>query len=264
MGYFFPLFINLLFALSVTLSHAEGLLVGFSKGSTKVIDLTYPLNANNPYWPGEAYQPFKLEVIATLEKEGAYSCRYSSPEHLGTHIDAPNHFEPNQPSVDEIPFEDLVGPAVVIDITLKVEADTDYRLMVEDITEWEQEHGTIPQGAIVFLYTGWGKRWNDPARYRNIDEKGMKHFPGFSAESASFLADERQVKAIGIDTLSVDYGLSNDFPVHHIFNSRGRWMLENAANLDKLPPTGACLIVAPIKIEKGSGGQARVWALIGD
>lgn len=254
--------LNLLFFLMTSPLHAQGLLESISEGKTKVIDLTYPLNSKNAYWPGESYNSFKHEVLASMEKDGVYSARYSTPEHLGTHIDAPIHFEPNQPTVDKIPLEDLVGPAVVIDVSKRTVANPDYRLTVDDITDWESHHGTIPQGTIVLLHTGWGKRWEDYERYKNQDKNGVLHFPGFSRESALFLADNRKVKALGIDTMSVDYGPSQDFPTHHIFNSRGRWLLENLANLDKLPPTGATLLVAPIKIEGGSGGQARVWAFI--
>jgi len=263
MGYIFLL--NLLFFLMASTLHAQGLLDALSEGKGRVIDLTYPLNSKNAFWPGESYNSFKHEVLASLEKDRVYSGGYSTPEHLGTHMDAPAHFEPNQPTVDKIPLEDLVGLAVVIDVSLKASAsggDPDYRLRVEDVAEWEKKHGTIPQGAIVLLYTGWGRRWEDYERYKNADKNGALHFPGFSGESALFLADNRQAKALGIDTMSVDYGLSGDFPVHHVFNSRGRWLLENLANLDRLPPTGATLIVAPIKIEGGSGGQARVWALV--
>ncbi len=242
--------------------HAQGLLDTLSGGKTRVIDLTYPLNSKNAYWPGESYQGFKHEILASLERDKVYSGKYSTPEHLGTHIDAPIHFEPDQPTVDKLTLEDLVGEAVVIDVSLKAEANPDYRLKVEDITNWEKDHGTVPEGAIVLLHTGWGRRWTDYERYKNADENGRLHFPGFSRESALFLADNRKVKALGIDTLSVDYGPSPDFPVHHIFNSRGRWLLENLANLDKLPPKGATLIIAPIKIEGGSGGQARIWALV--
>jgi kynurenine formamidase len=254
--------LNLLFALVTSPLQAQGLLDVLSRGKTMVIDLTYPLNPKNAFWPGEAYQPFQLEVLASIEKDGVFSARYSTPEHLGTHIDAPAHFGQGQPTVDKIPLEDLVGQAVVIDVSPKAEANPDYRLKVEDIKDWERQYGTIPQGAIVLLYTGWGRRWGNYVSYKNADGQGELHFPGFSRESALFLADDRQAKALGIDTLSVDYGPSPDFPVHHVFNSRGRWLLENLANLDKLPPTGATLIVAPIKLEGGSGGQARVWALI--
>jgi kynurenine formamidase len=262
MSYLILLILSLFFVTSPL--QGQGLLESLSTGKTRVIDLTYPLNSKNAYWPGEAYEPFKIEVLASLEKHRVYSAKYSTPEHLGTHIDAPIHFEPNQPTVDQIPLQDLVGPAVVIDVSLKAEANPDYRLKVEDISEWEKQHGTIEEGSIVLLCTGWGRRWADYGRYKNADEKGVLHFPGFSRESALFLADNRKVKAVGVDSLSVDHGPSTDFPVHHIFNSRGRWLLENLANLDKLPPTGATLIVAPIKIEGGSGGQARVWALIKD
>ncbi|OHB90077.1 MAG: cyclase, partial [Planctomycetes bacterium RIFCSPHIGHO2_02_FULL_52_58] len=204
MSYIFLL--NLIFFLMASTLHAQGLLDALSEGKGRVIDLTYPLNSKNAFWPGESYNSFKHEVLASLEKDRVYSGGYSTPEHLGTHMDAPAHFEPNQPTVDKIPLEDLVGLAVVIDVSLKASAsggDPDYRLRVEDVAEWEKKHGTIPQGAIVLLYTGWGRRWEDYERYKNADKNGALHFPGFSGESALFLADNRQAKALGIDTMSV-------------------------------------------------------------
>ncbi|HHT9121164.1 MAG TPA: cyclase family protein, partial [Candidatus Hypogeohydataceae bacterium YC41] len=227
--------VNLLVFLLVSPSFGEGLLDTLSAGKTKVIDLTYSLSSKNPYWPGESYQPFKYEIIASMETHRVFSGRYSTPEHLGTHIDAPIHFEPSQPSVDKLPLENLVGPAVVIDVSLKAEGNPDYRLKVEDVADWEKQHGVIPEGTIVLLYTGWSRRWNDYEKYKNADNTGLMHFPGFSRESALFLADNRKVKALGLDTLSVDYGPSTDFPVHHVFLSRGLWVVENLANLDKLP-----------------------------
>lgn len=240
----------------------EGVLELLQQRKAHVIDLTYPLNSKNPYWPGPNYKPFKFEALATLERHGAYSGHYSTPEHLGTHIDAPNHFEPEKPSVDQLTLDDLVGPAVVIDLCQSVSLDPDYALKVEDALSWEAIHGPIPQGAIVLIHTGWGGRWADYERYKNTDAQGLLRFPGCSREAALFLVEKREVKALGIDTLSVDCGHSTDFPTHHIFNSRGKWLIENLANLEKLPPRGATLIVAPIKIEGGSGGQARVWAIL--
>ncbi len=232
------------------------------QGKQSVIDLTYPLNSKNAYWPGSSYSSFKYEPIATIEKNKVFSGKYSTPEHLGTHIDAPNHFEASQPSVDQIPLEKLIGYAVVIDVSSKVAENDDYQLSADDVQAWEKAHGKVPPGSIVLLNTGWAKRWNNYDKYKNADEKGKLHFPGFSGEATRFLANERNINGIGIDTLSGDYGLTTDFMVHHIINGAGKYILENVANLDKLPPTGAILIIAPIKIEGGSGGQARVWAIL--
>ena len=239
-----------------------GVLEDVMKGKAIVIDLTYPLNGKNAYWPVGPYTPFKYEIIANLKKDKVFSGKYSTPEHLGTHIDAPNHFEEGLPSVDQIPFEQLIGPAVVIDVTDKVERDADYILSPSDILLWEKDNGQIPEGAIVLLNTGWSKRWHDYDGYKNFDKKGSMHFPGYSKESTHFLVTKRNIKGIGIDTLSGDCGTSTDFIVHHTINAAGKFILENVANLDKLPSKGATLIIAPIKIEGGSGGQCRIWAIL--
>lgn len=239
-----------------------GVLESVMEGKTTVIDMTYSLNEKNAHWPIGQYTPFKYEVIATIRKDRVFSGRYSTPEHLGTHIDAPNHFEQNQPSVDQIPFEQLVGPAILVDIKEKVERDYDYTLTALDILQWEKINGQIPDGAIVLLYTGWGNRWNSFENYKNNDKNGQMHFPGYSKESATFLVEKRHVRGVGIDTLSGDCGASSDFQVHHVINGAGKFILENVANLDKLPSRGATLIIAPIKIEGGSGGQCRIWAIL--
>ncbi|MDR4507701.1 MAG: cyclase family protein [Candidatus Brocadiaceae bacterium] len=239
-----------------------GILEEVMKGKATVIDLTYPLNEKNAYWPIGSYAPFQYEVIATIKKDQVFSGKYSTPEHLGTHLDAPNHFEINQPSVDNISFEELVGPAVVLDISSKTEQNPDYSLTRSDIVHWEEVNGKISRGDIVFLYTGWDKRWHDFDAYKNMDKSSRMHFPGYSKEAASFLVKERHIKGIGIDTLSGDNGICSDFHVHHIINGAGKYILENVANLDRLPPRGATVILAPIKIEGGSGGQCRIWAIL--
>ncbi len=260
---FIPLFTCI--ALScITSDISAGILEKVMDGKASIIDLTYPLNEKNAHWPVGAYEPFKYEVIASLRKDKVFSGKYSTPEHLGTHIDAPNHFEPNQSSVDQIPFEQLVGPAIVINIQEKVKRNQDYTLSAEDILHWEKEHGTIPHGAIVLLYTGWSKRWDNNEQYKNMDNCNRMHFPGYSKEAALFLIQQREIKGIGIDTLSGDCGMCSDFQVHHIINGAGKYILENVANLDKLPPKGTILILAPIKIEGGSGGQCRMWALLSE
>lgn len=238
-----------------------GILEDVMEGKAAVVDLTYPLNEKNPYWPVENYVPFRYEVIANIKKDMVFSGRYSTPEHLGTHIDAPNHFELNQPSVDQIPFEQLVGPAVMIDITDKTNLEPDYVLLLSDVEQWEKVHGRIPDRSIILLYTGWSKRWHNFDDYKNNDTYGCMHFPGYSKEAAVFLVEKRNVKGIGIDTMSGDCGNCSTFQVHHVMNRAGKFILENVANLDKLPPRGFTLIVAPIKIEGGSGGQCRIWAL---
>lgn len=235
-----------------------GLFEGIASGKTRVIDLTHALNSQNPYWD----EPFKYEIFATLEKDGVLLGRFTMAEHTGTHLDAPSHFVAGQIPVDKLPLQQLFAPAVVIDVRAKASENADVLLQPTDITAWEQTHGRVPQNAVVMMYSGWDERWNDYAKYRNADKAGRLHFPGFSAESAKLLAEERNVAGIGIDTLSVDYGMSKDFAVHHITHGKGKYHLENVANLGGLPATGASLIVAPIKIENGTGGPTRIFALV--
>jgi kynurenine formamidase len=231
-------------------------------GQLKVLDLTWPLNRASAYWPGPDYKPFELHTLATLEKNGVLSQAYSTPEHLGTHIDAPNHFEAAGISVDQINPQDLFAPGVVIDVSDAAAQDPDYRLKLEDLLQWEHKHGQVPPHAVVLLNTGWGRHWSQQDRYQGADVMGRLHFPGFSAAAIRFLLKERQIRGVGIDTLSVDYGLSRDFEVHHLLGAAGRYGLENVAHLDQLPARDFYLVVAPIKIESGSGGQTRVIAIL--
>jgi kynurenine formamidase len=239
-----------------------GKLEGLATGATRIVDLTHALNPQNPHWPGPGYEPFQFEIFATLEKDKVLSGRFTMAEHTGTHLDAPNHFSAGQISVDKIPAGQLFAPAVVLDVKEKAAENPDYMLMVEDISAWEQMHGQVPANSVVFMYTGWDERWTNFDRYKNAAPDGSLHFPGFSSESAALLINERNVAGLGIDTLSVDYGLSKDFSVHHISHGKGKYNLENVANLGTLPPAGAFLIVAPIKIENGTGGPARIFALV--
>jgi kynurenine formamidase len=228
-----------------------------------VVDLTYALDAKTPHWPGPGYTGFELKTIATLEKYGVLSKTYCTPEHLGTHLDAPNHFERGQPSVAELPLRTLYGPVFVLEITARAAKDPDAWLTAEEVRAFEDRIARkIPRRALVFLRTGWGKRIGDYAAYKNQDAAGKLHFPGFSPEAAALLINKRHVSALGIDTLSMDRGLSTHFEVHHTVNKAGRYGLENLANLELLPETGAFAFVAPIKIATGSGGQARVTAFL--
>lgn len=231
------------------------------RGEAQTVDLTYSLDESNPYWPADNYEPFSYEIIATLERDRVLSGAFSMPEHLGTHLDAPNHFVEGQIPVDEIPLQRLVAPIVVVDVRSAVAQDSDYQLTTSDLTSWEERNGPIPAESMVFALTGWGERWSDFESYKNADEEGTFHFPGFSAESAEWLVKQRQIAGLGIDTLSVDPGTSEDFPVHRIVHGSGGYHIENTARLEQVPEKGAWLLAAPIKISGGTGGPARCWAI---
>ena len=238
----------------------DALLAGIASGATQVVDLSYAINDHSPAWPGDDH-PFTAKVVATPEKDGYFARSFCMLEHYETHLDAPAHFPPGKLTIDEIPPQHLFGPAAVIDVREDVAKVADYRLTPERIAEWEKQNGRIPAGAIVFLRTGWASRWPDQARYRNMDAAGVMHFPGYSVEAAKVLI-ARGVNALAIDTLSIDYGPSKDFEVHRLVLPAGLYQLENVANLDKLPTTGAFAIAAPIKLEGGSGGAVRIFALV--
>jgi kynurenine formamidase len=233
---------------------------GIPSGTTRVVDLTYALNGKTPAWPGDT-EPFLATINATPEKDGYFTRKFCMLEHYSTHMDAPIHFPPGKISIDQIPTSHFFGPAVVIDVRADASKDPDYRLPAAAVDHWEAVHGRIPAGAIVLLRTGWSSRWPDEARYRNLDSHGTMHFPGFSVEAAKLLI-ARNVSGLGIDTLSVDYGASKDFEVHRLTLPANLYHLENLADLSALPEAGAFLIAAPIKLEGGSGGACRVFAIL--
>ena len=233
---------------------------------TKLVDLTYPLDEQTVFWPTN--KPFTWERAAWGRTAKGYwyaSGDFSMSEHGGTHIDAPIHFGEGRLAVDEIPLQKLIAPAVVIDVRPSVAETHDYRLSRKDLERWESRHGSIQQGAVVLLLTGWGQGWPDKSRYLGsstpADPKTL-HFPGFSKEAAEFLVRERHVDGIEIDTPSIDYGPSQDFIVHQIINGANLYGLENIANLERLPPNGAILVALPIKIKGGTGGPVRIIAIL--
>jgi kynurenine formamidase len=238
----------------------DSMLEGIPSGKTRVLDLSYAINDKLVPWPGDA-KFFEAKVNATVEKNGYFTRSFWMLEHYGTHLDAPAHFPPGKITVDQIPVKQLFGPAVVMDVRSESAKDADYRLTPARVEEWEKTHGRIPEGAIVLLRTGWASRWPDVQKYRNMDAKGSMHFPGFSIEAARLMI-ERRVSGLGCDTLSIDYGMSPDFAVHHVTLGAGLYHLENLSDLSGLPESGAFLVVAPIKLEGGSGGPARVFALL--
>ena len=231
-----------------------------------IVDLTYAFDSTTVYWP--TAEPFKLETDfeGVTDKGYFYSAyRYSAAEHGGTHIDAPVHFAKGKNSVDQIPVEQLIGPAIVIDITKQCTNNSDYLVNVSDIDNWEKQNGKIANGSIVLLRTGYGKFYPDRKKYLGTDERGAEavaklHFPGLDPEAAKWLAQNRTIKAIGLDTASIDRGQSTLFESHRMLFENNIPALENLANLDQLPAKGFSVIALPMKIKNGSGGPLRIIA----
>ncbi len=225
------------------------------------VDLTYPFDDRTLYWP-DAPGGFELKRLAYGPAPGGwfYSANaFSAPEHGGTHVDAPIHFAEHGATVDQIPLDELIAPAVVIDITAQTATDPDYRLTADDVRGWESANGAIASGTIVLLRTGWGSRYPDRDAYLGGDEL---HFPSFGEDAARLLVNERRVAAIGVDTASIDAGQSKDFIVHQIVSAAGVPGFENIANLDRVPPRGAWIVALPMKIAGGSGAPLRIVALV--
>lgn len=235
----------------------------------EIVDLTHAFDRNTIYWPTAPYH-FEMDTLAWGETEGGWfysAFLFRSPEHGGTHLDAPIHFARDGQAVDQVPLERLLGPAVVIDISHKAQEDRDYRLTVADVTAWERDHGPVPGGAIVLLRADWDRFWPDARTYLGTAERGQVaarnlHFPSYGAEAARVLVEERGAAALGADVASIDYGASTDFPVHRLIMGQNVPGLENLAHLDRLPPMGATVLALPMKIAGGSGAPVRVIALV--
>ncbi len=231
----------------------------------KVVDLSYVYDQGTLYWPNAGGFRHRKDGWAINDAGWWYAAgEFTSAEHGGTHIDSPVHFAEGMQHVDEIPVSSLVGPAAVIDIAARAAADRDYRATPEDVLAWEAEHGRIAPGAIVVFRSGWGARWPDRLRYLGDDTPGDTrnlHFPGLAPATAELLV-ERRVAGVGIDTASLDHGPSTGFRVHRILGAANIYGIENLANAEKLPATGATLIALPLRIAEGSGSPARVIAVL--
>lgn len=230
-------------------------------GRARVVDLTYPLTPEFPLFP--VYDPVRVAEKFRFATDGFNVSSWAFDEHSGTHVDAPAHFG-GQATVERIIPEELILPAVVIDVSARVEHDHDTMVMPDDLLQWERRHGPTPERFALLARTGWAARVHDPAAYLNADEGGTMHAPGFSPELTDFLKDERPgARAIGLDTASLDIGASSDFQAHSSWLPGGRYGIENLANLDQLPASGATVIVGAPALSGGSGGPARILALIG-
>jgi kynurenine formamidase len=230
------------------------------------IDLTHTFDETTVMWPTSDH--FELEVLSyEMTPKGYFYAanRFRTAEHGGTHIDAPIHFAQGRATVDEIPVDRLIGPAVVVDVTVKSRADRDYQVTVSDLVDWEQRHGRIPTGALVFLRTGFSDAWPDAERYLGTADRGAEavarlHFPGLHPDAARWLATERWPGAVGIDTASIDFGQSQFYGSHVVLFQHDVPAFENVANLGELPVSGSWVVGLPMKIGGGSGAPTRLVA----
>ncbi|MBC6937092.1 MAG: cyclase family protein [Chloroflexi bacterium] len=235
-------------------------LVKAQEASGEIVDLSHVFGSSIPtYLVNE--KPHREDFV-TVENDGFYIQRWNFTEHAGTHVDIPAHFISGGETVDNYPADLLVGPAVVIDISAKAAENADAALDVADIEAWESANGKIPTGAVVFLYSGWDVRWDDPEAFRNADANGVQHYPGFSPDAAAFLVEQRDIRGIGVDTLSLDIGASTTFDVHVTVLAAGKYGIEGVANLAAIKDRQATVFVGVPRWENGSGGPARVLAVI--
>jgi len=236
--------------------------------SGEIVDLSHGYDGSTIFWP--TADAFRLDKVAEGMTAGGYyyaANNFFTSEHGGTHIDAPVHFAQGRDTVDRIPLDRLVGPAVVIDVTDRADRDTDYQVTTADIQQAEARDGEIPANAIVLIRTGFSRRWPDAARYLGTAERGPDavaklHFPGLHPDAARWLTANRQLDAIGIDTASIDYGQSTQYESHRLLFERDVPAFENLTSLERLPLRGASVIALPMKIGGGSGAPLRAIAIL--
>ena len=233
--------------------------------SARAVDLTHAFGPDTIYWPLD--ESFHRERVGWAITPAGYwyaSATFGGSEHGGTHLDSPIHFGAGGATTEAIPLSSLIGPAVVIDVADACARDRDYQVSIADLDTWERAHGPLREGSIVLARTGWNRFWPDKTAYLGTDRPGdvtNLHFPGYSREAAERLVD-RRVAGVGIDTASLDPGPSRDFLAHRVLNGAGIYGLENVANLERVPESGATLIALPMKIEGGTGGPTRIIAIL--
>ncbi len=238
----------------------------FAKG--RWVDLTHEFSFETLYWP--TADGFALEAEFKGITPGGYfysANRYRASEHGGTHLDSPIHFARDRKTVEQLPLDQLTGTAVVVDVSAKALKDADYQVTAADLQAWEAKHGKIPDSAILLLNTGFARHWPDAKKYLGTAEKGPEavaklHFPGLHQDAARWLTTERSIKAIGLDTASIDYGQSKLFESHRILFEKNIPAFENVAALDQLPTTGAYVVALPMKIKGGTGAPLRIVAWV--
>jgi kynurenine formamidase len=227
---------------------------------TATVDLTHTMSADFPTFFG--VPGIEMEKKFDFKKDGFNLYWWRIIEHAGTHLDAPIHFSESGMTADKIPADTLVVPLAVIDVAAKAAQNPDYLLTREDLLAWEKQHRRLPDNCCVAMHSGWAQYVTDAAKFTGKDGSGVFHFPGFSPEAAEWLMKERKVLGLAVDTLSLDHGPSKDFKVHYAWLPSGRWGLENVANLNKVPASGATLVVGLPKVKGATGGPVRLIALV--
>lgn len=231
-----------------------------ARSFTGVVDLTHTMSPDFPTFFG--VPGIEMQKQFDLKKDGFNLYWWRIVEHAGTHLDAPIHFSDNGATADQLAAASLVAPLVVIDVSLQAAKDTDYQLSRADLETYEAKHGRIPDNACVAMHSGWGRYAADDAKFTGKDGAGAFHFPGIAPDAAQWLLAQRNVAGLAVDTLSLDHGPSKDFKTHYLWLPSGRWGIECAANLDKVPPAGATLVVGAAKVKGATGGPVRLMALV--
>lgn len=233
-----------------------------------LVDLSHAYEAQAIFWP--TAEPFRLEKVADGMTPGGYyyaSNDFFTSEHGGTHLDAPVHFAQGAQAADQVPLDRLVGPALVIDVTDASSKNPDYEVTVGDLEAWEQTHGRIEPDAIVLIRTSFSRHWPDAGKYLGTTERGpgavpKLHFPGLHPAAAIWFVANRPIKAIGIDTASIDHGQSTLFESHRTLYAKNIPAFENLTSLEQLPARGAFIVALPMKIKGGSGAPLRAIAIL--
>ena len=230
----------------------------FAGGHSQVVDLTHTLHPDFPTYGGAS--DFAMERVFDFATDGYNLFNLSIAEHTGTHIDAPLHFSEDGNSVDEMPVENLIAPLCVVDIAARAEGDADTMVTPDDLKAWISANGDIPDGACVAMHSGWSAKMGTDG-FRNFDGEAQ-HYPGFHVEAANMLMEETGAASIAVDTLSLDPGNSADFATHYAWLPSNRFGIENIANLESLPAAGATIFIGAPKFQGGTGGPARVIAMV--
>lgn len=225
-----------------------------------VVDLTHTLSPEFPTFFG--VPGIEMQRQAEVKKDGFNAYVWRILEHAGTHLDAPIHFSEKGLTSDQIPPSSLVVPLAVIDVTAQAAKNVDYQMTRSDLETYEKRHGRIPDNACVAMNSGWSRYAGDGAKFTGKDSAGTFHFPGVSPDAAQWLLTQRKVAGLAVDTLSLDHGPSKDFKTHYTWLPAGRWGLENVASLDKVPASGATLVVGAPKVKDATGGLTRLFALV--
>lgn len=240
----------------------------FDVAKYRLVDLTHAYDEETLYWPSRPAAQFELERLAYGDTEAGYfysANRFCTPEHGGTHLDSPIHFARGRKTVDQLPLEQLIAPAVRIDVREQARRDRSFRLRAEDVLRFEQQHGKIQPGSIVLMHTGWSRYWPNRKEYfgsESREDASDLDFPSYGEEAARLLVEQRRVAMLGVDTASIDFGRSKDFIVHRVAAAADVGGLENLTRLEELPAAGFSVIALPMKIRGGSGAPVRVIALV--